>query len=173
MAWLCACPGPVSLSECVATAHVTPSWFRCPRSRSLARLMRERTSDGVRSVEAQYRDATDQSAVVSDTILLDAHAPTLRLASRTLRMSMSAGELRLRLRWNDAVSRRARLLVRVTRYGDAQQERYSVRVARPGRWQVVSTPWKPSAPGRYRLHLVLRDQAGHSRRVSALVVVSR
>jgi len=130
-------------------------------------------SDGVRAVEAQYRNATDKSAVVSDTILLDAHAPTLRLASRALRRSMSPGDLRLRLRWNDAVSRRARLLVRVTQYGDSQQERCSVRVARRGRWQVVSTPWRPAAPGRYRLHLVLRDQAGHSCRVSALVVVTR
>jgi hypothetical protein len=130
-------------------------------------------SDGVRAVEAQYRNATDTSAVVRDTILLDTHAPTLRLASRTVHMSMSAGALRLRLSWNDAVSRRARLLARVTQYGDLQLGRCSARVARRGRWQVVHTPWKPSAPGSYRLHLVLRDQAGHSCRVSALVVVSR
>jgi len=86
---------------------------------------------------------------------------------------MSAGGLRLRLRWDDAVSRRARLLARVTQYGVPRQERYSVLVARRGRWQVVSIPWKPSVPGRYRLHLALRDQAGHGRRLSALVVVSR
>ena len=46
-------------------------------------------------------------------------------------------------------------------------------VARRGRWQVISIPWKPSVSGRYRLHLALRDQAGHGRRLSALVVVSR
>ena len=46
-------------------------------------------------------------------------------------------------------------------------------VARRGRWQVISIPWKPSVSGRYRLPLARRDQACHSRRVSALVVVSR
>jgi hypothetical protein len=81
---------------------------------------------------------------------------------------------RLKLRWNDGDSTRARLRVRVTQYGTKRQKDFSFSIGRrDGSWQVVALPWRPDTPGRYGLHLALYDQAGRRCSASAMVIAHR
>ena len=120
----------------------------------------------------QYRTtnvAGVQSTVGNCVVKIDSGTPVLRLASRKLRL-WAGSDLRLKLRWNDAVAKRARLDVRVTQYGSQKQTLFKVDLGRRGRWQAVALAWRPHTPGRYRLHLVLSDAAGHRCLASALVI---
>ena len=112
-----------------------------------------------------------RSAVGNHTVKFDGGAPTLRLGSRAMHIWTRSGDRqRLKLLWNDAAGTRALLRVRVTQYGSERQQDFSLTLKRRGRWQVVSLPWRPDAPGRYQLHLTLFDPADRNCLASAGVV---